>query len=543
MSNCDVLNSPIRFLGATVLSFNTTLGLGASESTLSVDLVEDCENGDLFQPSNGLITVGDSVYFGAGTFTFGGILKDWNLSQGGGGKTFKVNISDPRQLLENCVVVIDSYLGLPTTANNYINVYRHYEGKVLDGSCNSFGTSKSTERGMPYTKIIEGLTQMNPTIYAPTGSSYTINWSSFPQGIPEYFKIPGPSVTILQLLSNVCDVLGYEFYVELLAGNNINIGLISLNSQPSSFEGLVSMYNGTAIELSYGQELRNEVTKTVLFGQQQYYASIVKRFQHYFGSDLVNGKYEPVVPIARDQNDCGFWLNKKTNDLDASLTNKIGDGPYLIHELDIRAALSNMDLWILRVCDKNAAKPAGLPGTMLNTKIKDIFFAGIADILKDVRDAMKTLEETNQDNDATPEKKKEAETKVKHSIDALIQPHQGILKTFKNKEKTKDLDIIFNWVRNLGTTYYGKQFIAPLEHPVCYNRLDDNAELTFSDVPTNEGAWIEYTGSVLGLSEPDLSFFRQTDGRVEPFALYNVDGAAPDKKPNNQPEPEKLPKD
>jgi hypothetical protein len=303
------------------------------------------------------------------------------------------------------------------------------------------------------------------------------------------------------------------------------------------------MYNGTAIELSYGQELRNEVTKTVLFGQQQYYASIVKRFQHYFGSDLVNGKYEPVVPIARDQNDCGFWLNKKTNDLDASLTNKIGDGPYLIHELDIRAALSNMDLWILRVCDKNATKPASLQGTMLNTKIKDVFFAGIADILKDVRAAMETLKDTNEDAEATDDQKKEAETKVKHSIDALIQPRQGILKTFKDKEKTKDLDIIFNWVRNLGITYYGKQFIAPLEHPVCYNRLDDNAELTFSDVPTNEGAWIEYTGSVLGLSEPDLSFFRQTDGRVEPFALYNVDGAAPDNKPNNQPEPEKLPKD
>lgn len=534
MSNCDILDSPIRFLGATVLSFNTTLGLGASESTLSVDLVEDCDNGDLFEPSNGLVTVGDAVYFGAGTFVFGGILKDWNVSQGGGGQTFKVNVSDPRQLLENCVVVIDSYLGAPTTANNYINVYRHYEASVLDGNCNAFGSSGSTERGMPYTKIIEGLTQMNPTIYAPTGSSYTINFSSFPQGIPEYYRIPGPSVTILQLLSNICDILGYEFYVQLSPGNKIDIGLISLNSQPSSFEGLITAYDGLATELSYGQELRNEITKTVLFGQQQHYASIVKRFQHYFGADLVDKIYIPVVPIARD--DCGFWLNKKTDDVNAPLTNKIGDGPFLIHELDIRAALSNMDLWVLRVFDTNQKKPDDLQGETLNSKLIKVFGGDVGAALKGVREAMEEAKNAPEG----PEKKAK-ETAVRNTTDRLMQPHQGIVKMFKDKEKSKDLDTIFNWIRNLGQTFYGKQFIAPLEQKVCFYRPNDSAELTFSDVPTNEGAWVEYNGSILGLSEPNLSFFRQTDGRVEPFALYNVDGKAPDKKPNNQPEPEKLP--
>jgi hypothetical protein len=44
MSNCKIISEPIRFLGATVLSFNSTLGLGSSESTLNVDLIEDCAN-------------------------------------------------------------------------------------------------------------------------------------------------------------------------------------------------------------------------------------------------------------------------------------------------------------------------------------------------------------------------------------------------------------------------------------------------------------------------------------------------------------------
>ena len=47
------LTQPIKFLGATVLSFNTTLGLGQQESSLTVQLIEDCEGEtpDLFLPN------------------------------------------------------------------------------------------------------------------------------------------------------------------------------------------------------------------------------------------------------------------------------------------------------------------------------------------------------------------------------------------------------------------------------------------------------------------------------------------------------------
>ena len=179
MSNCDIIYAPLKFLGATVLSFNTNLGLGSSESTLNVDLIEDCEDNDSFMPNDGTILVGAPVYFNAGAFLFGGVLTNWTISQGPSGKTFNAKVVDPRQLLENTIVIVDSYVGTPIQTTNYFNVYAGYESEVLNGNCNVFGTSKSSERGMPYRKIIEKLQQMNPTICSPTGYQFTIDFSSF----------------------------------------------------------------------------------------------------------------------------------------------------------------------------------------------------------------------------------------------------------------------------------------------------------------------------------------------------------------------------
>jgi hypothetical protein len=308
----DIITQPVKFLGATVLSFNATLGWGSSqESSLNVDLVEDCEFGDKFMPSEGSVVVGSPIYFSAGLFTFGGILTNWTVSQGGGGKTFNVKAVDPRQLLENVEVVVDSYLGAPLQGLNYFNVYAEYESTTLDGNCAVFGTASNNERGMPYSKIIEKLLQMNPSIYSPTGYEFTVNFASFPQGIPEYYRITGPSTTLLQLLQDACDVAGYDFYVDLLPGNIISVGLINLKQQPNSFNSIISAYDGTATELSYGQELRNEKTRAMIIGEKQHYLSYVTKFNFFFGTDIIGNELVPVIPYREEY--CGFWIRKKVD--------------------------------------------------------------------------------------------------------------------------------------------------------------------------------------------------------------------------------------
>ena len=497
----DIITQPIKFLGATVLSFNSSLGLGASESSMNVDLVEDCEAGDLFLPKNGSVIVGAPVYLNAGAFNFGGVLTSWSYAQGGSGRTYNAKIVDPRQLLENTVVIVDSYLGNPVQAINYFNAYAYYESQVLQGNCNVFGDSMSGERGMPYQMVIQALLGMSPVIYAPTGYAYTINFASFPQGLPEYYRVVGPSVTILQMLQDVCDVLGYDFYVTLAPGNIITIGIVDLRAPPPSFGNIIAAYDGFATDLSYGQELRNETTKTVLFGEKQHYLSLVTKFNHFFGEDIVSGVAVPVVPFKYDVN--GFWISKKIDSLNLMLADPLGgNGPYTIHELDIRTAMASQNSWRARVMDP------GIAGS---------FNAAVRAKFPELSDQMprQVLVDGNI-------------IEVRGMADAANQPNAANVGANK-PDVLKELEKIWSFIKNLGDTYYGKQFITPLNQLVCYYQ-DPNSvvgEKIFTDVPTNAGGWVDDGTPVLGLSDPELGLFREDDGRISCFALFDVGGQVP----------------
>lgn len=505
----DVITSPIKFLGATVLSFNSTLGLGMSESSLTVDLIEDCEATppDLFLPANDLITVGADVYFdttpSGGKFFFGGVLSSWTGSQGSGGRTFNVKVVDPRQLLENTAVIIDSYLGDPIVGVNYINAYAAWEKPVLDGNCAVYGTSFSSERGMPYQKIIEVLQSLNPEIYSPTGYKFNIDFSTFPQNLPEFYRVAGPSVSILQLLQDVCDVMGYEFYVSLSPGALISIGLIDIKNPPGSFGNIIASYNGIATDLSYGQELRNEKTKAVLFGEKVHYLSGVQNFNFYFGEDLVGtdpAKFVPVIPFKTD--DCGFWIKKKIDQLNLSLEKPFpNNGPFEISEFDIRTAMASYQTWINRVMEVK------IPGTF-NAEIRKQW----PEAVEDIKAVNKTI--TNQADAAASAMVDRVQNQRKGARDGMMP------------STAADLQRVHQFVKNLGDTFYGKQFFCRLDQLICYYQSEDFSETVFSDIPTQDGGWVEDGTPVLGLTDPDLGQFRQDDNRVGCFAVFTINGQA-----------------
>jgi len=503
----DIITSPIKFLGATVLSFNTSLGLGsAQESSLNVDLVEDCDVGDVFLPPTGANSaqVGAPVYFSTGLldgsgFSFNGLLTNWTGTQGGSGRTFNVKVVDPRQLLENFVVIIDSYLGPPTIGVNYCNVYASYEGGVLGGNCDTFGSSGSTEKGTPYTKIINKLKQLNPTLCSPTGYNFTIDWNSFPAGTPEYYRIPGPSISILQLLQDVCGVLGLEFYVYMDVGAVIKIGTIDLKIPPTSFGNIIAEFDGKATDLSYGQELRNEVTKAVLFGEKQHYLSPVHKFNYYFGEEWDGNDFIPVIPFKFDE--CyGFWIRKRIKDLNITLNKPIkGDGPYEISEQDIKAAMASYEAWWTRVTNKNIK--GGLNKAIVkNYNLND----------EGVRKVFENVKKDQSIDD---------EVRYKALVDIFNCPTKA--KTIADAFQ-EDLQNIHSFVQNLGNTYYGKQFFTPLNEKICYYKGENFQEKIFSSDPTNAGGWVNTGTPVLGLSDPDLGTFRETDDRISCFAVFAI---------------------
>ena len=532
----DIITSPIKFLGATVLSFNTSLGLGsAQESSLNVDLIEDCEKGDVFLPAAGDVNfqVGAPVYFSTsvdGTgFNFGGVLTNWTVTQGGSGKTFNVKVVDPRQLLENTVVIIDSYNGPPVKSINYFNIYAQQEG----GGCSSFGSSGSTEKGTPYTSIINGLQGMSdsitdtegntvstpPIIYSPTGYRFHINFESFPQGIPEYYRLSGPSVTVSQLIQDACGVLGLEFYCYLTVGvlpdgnqiGIINIGTIDLKIAPTSFSNIIAQFDGVATDLSYGQELRNEVTKAVMFGEKQHYLSPVYQFNYYFGEDWNGNQFVPVIPFKFDQ--CyGFWISKKLDELNITLNKPMQNRAYEISEQDIRAAMASYSVWWDRVTNGQIVGD-------LNKAIRDNYQ------LND-QNVRKVFEAVAQDPDI------DDAVRFKPLADIFGGPNKA--KAVKDVI-SEDLQKIHSFVQNLGTTYYGKQWFTPLNETICYYKGEKFQELIFSSEPTNAGGWVDYGTPVLGLTDPDLASFRETDDRISSFAVFAInDGDVPaaDKEEN-----------
>ena len=523
------LSSPVTFLNATVLSFNGNLGIGGEESSLTVELVEDCETtppqffGNTLAEREALI--GKPVIFpdssGGMAFAFSGIVTNWNTNDSSSGKTYTVTLTDPRRLLDNVSVIVDTYSGSIADAPNMYNVYGSYEpqASVSSGNCGLFGSSGVIkDRGMPYSKIVSKLSSWpgGLIIYTPTGYSLTVNLSALPSSLPEYYRANGPAISLLQIITDVCEATGNDFYVYLEAGV-VKVGLIDLKQNPTSFNWIQN-YGGDAVtERSFGRELRVEKQKTLIFGEKIHYLNMAKELVPFFGE---NESCEAVTAI--EGGSCGFKVLVNTAPLAASLRNPgvfAGAGDLFVSEVDLRC---NYDLWEERIMrgptenlsefDKKAkawfeangvpAKPAdgfnaaerGIKPESANSAVGDLFANNV-----NASSAKLTEERVNED------KKK-----------------------------------IFGYLESLKETYYGKQFLAKLNERICYKASKDiiasnggssgsciTSEMFYSSEPTNDGGWVETGGSVMGVQDPYLGFFRQEDGRVGAFGLFSVSGDTP----------------
>lgn len=524
------LTAPLKFLNSTVISFSVSLGFGASsETTLTVDLVDDCTTNDGFLPYvSGLnYGVGMPVYFPDNSeqmpgFNFGGVLSSWTRQKNSSGLTYNAIIKDPKQLLENTLIIIDSLITGPIYHVNYYNAYAYWEQEVLySNNCTNYGLSGSNEKGMTYYQIINTLSSMNIDIYPSTYGTYPyaykVDFSTFPgiaagtRSLPQWYRVAGPGISILQLLEDICNVLAYEFYVYLVKVGNIHyirIGLIDLNQLPGSFSNILDSF-AEYTDISYGQEFRNEKSKMVLVGDSVHYLVPTVVFDHFFGEDTYIDEstgftlIKPVVPYGYD--DCGFWINKKIDALNTSLANPFpSNGPYQLSELDIRSAMSSYEMWIARVLDANT------PGSF-NEAIRNKYAAGVSNM----QSVIATFSGLGEGLDTT--------FSIAHNLsDGTSNPTSP--NEFRNKpEIVEELKKMHNFVNNLGSTYYGKQYITRIQNQKVCKKYDSDTNTTiYSDVPTNNGGWIDNNISVLGLSEPELTHFRTEDNRIKGFAQFTL---------------------
>lgn len=535
---CEPCIGKCKFLGCSVVGFNGSIGWNTQESMVNVDLVEvQCPiPGDPeFIPEvfTGADLIGYPVYFTCGGFFFGGLLQNWTYQSNSGGRTYNVKVIDPRQILEQCVLIIDTYAGPPARTLNYFNVYGFYEEEVYKNkNCDFFGTSESTERGMPYNKIMEALKQMNPTICTPVGANLTIDWSTFDIPVPEYFKIAGPSITILQLIVDICEEAGYDFFVTLEPGDIVRIYPVSLKRYDPIEDNLFFGFNNV-IDFTYGKELRIAKTRNLLFGEQQHYLDVVyfgieegspgaevqyvfngvtgekqyslgnpgdntDPFEFYFGEEVdpETGDGIPIVPYKREFGQ--FWVNIDIRKLNVNLVVPLPVDRINVCEYDIRTAMSSFDsFWSWTA---HESTPSELGKTMQS----------VWPITYSPKNVMRRLNESAVTAgyaiaDLTSMPNTDRATANLHSWPPILE----------------DIKKIHEWIAEFGRTYYGRQYLVRLNEKVCVkDHPEDFGEKMYTDTPTNDGGWVEPGIPVMGLQDPDLGIFRTDDDRVGPFALF-----------------------
>jgi hypothetical protein len=210
------------FLGASIVSFSTSLGWNEESSTLNVRLVEDNINGDLFLPShNGNESyIGKPVLFEYENWKFYGILQSWVKSNEiSGMPIYDVTVTDPRSILDGAHVVIDGFTLSGGDSQTVIrqempallNVFDFMENEPYG----AFGASQVNDAGMYWNNVKGGIYGIEEK-YGPIryrGVSYYLDLDSLPNP-PLFYRIPGPSLSVMEMVSLLCQDSGCDFYVE-----------------------------------------------------------------------------------------------------------------------------------------------------------------------------------------------------------------------------------------------------------------------------------------------------------------------------------------
>jgi len=255
------------FLGASIRGFNASMGWGSQASTCTVELVEDPVNGDNFDPPR----VGTAVNFDYDGWHFGGLLQSYSQQYGQqGNPVFSVQIQDPRELLAGVQLILNDYTGGTGGVPNLYNIYGYLE--ALYG----FGGSQVNKAGIPWWLVRDSFwnLQLAKPIYF-RGAYFRFDPFVNLGLLPNYYRIPGDSISVLDYVQNICEAIACDFAVEMYpysnsetsAVNLIQVRLIRRNIVPANnaINRFVRDTEG-AVTKSSGYELSNEVTSRFVVG-------------------------------------------------------------------------------------------------------------------------------------------------------------------------------------------------------------------------------------------------------------------------------------
>lgn len=507
--------------------------------------------------------IGSPIYVRVEDWEFSGLLQSYEQTNDqGSNPTFRIKIVDPRTILEGAQVIMSDYAGKTFDTPNVFNAYGFAEsfgnvcelknilGAYFGSPAGAFGGALTNDNGIQWNVLKEAISvltsalptytntlgfsqygrlayvgnevpgygamkadyyDINSTYYFPSLSPwvafYLLDFSEIPAA-PSYYRLTGTSMSLLDIISNVCQDAGCDYYIELIpikVGNIIlkviKIRVAIRGTQPDL--GAIEQFidaAGNVISKSFGRELRNEVTSQFIIGGNV--DSIYQADKTLLVEEgLLDDDQDIVIPywgLDRDGNiipteyDTDDKLNFTVDltQLNTLLYQPLGINEAKITEYELQAALTGQDAWI--------AIASGLPSDLGN----ELQIAGILDP-KRILDTLNKI--------GFPH----------HLIVPGKKAGGGVINfdDFKNESnKLKDIETIYNFVLNYARDFYGKKFVVRV--PYTCTKIDTESFSTETSESPGDSGWTE-EGSVIGLDRSLLDVFSDDVGKIYPFVRYD----------------------
>ena len=299
---CEITSN--TFLNCYVSGFTGKLGYGASESSVTIDLVErigdpcpvacypalpECPTpSPACDPSDCTYSgrLGNIYTFQIGSFCFRGLLTTHNYSESEGGYKYSVTLTDGRSALSSVAVILnDFYLNVPDTMKpNIINAVYELESSIGDDTCLSGNRCKDfmlsgagPHKGMLVKRALQAIN--GKLCQMPvSGSCLIIDVTMIIGIVSTVERVTSSDSNVLELISLACESSGYDFFIEIKDNKIVAVPInkkVAINDDDLykfihtlSTDNLVSDRN-------YGQELTFAKNKKIVMGEQYHYLTVV----------------------------------------------------------------------------------------------------------------------------------------------------------------------------------------------------------------------------------------------------------------------------
>jgi len=491
-------------------------------------------------------------------FEFAGLIQSYNIQDNPQGRNvLTVNMISPGVVLEGTQVIVDGYADSTEGIKNIINVYGfleslgEFEGFAcpdLDGfgSPNGgFGFSRKTERGLPWDLLkrgvqvllggrysggtnlfaeLPGVMTFRPGLSSGkygsiTSDKYIVDIEDIPAANDINYRINGPTITMLELISQVCGDAGCDYYVDLLptkdAGtlgplvNVIKIRVVSRVAQANNaalqdINDFIQSQDGLVSQQSLGEEMRAETTAGFIIGSQ--------KEQLYEAFANSNPDFSNIIPYfgpavsqitwgADEYSDAQWYVNIDYSNvqLETAFTVPVTQ---LDTETLLCAALGDFQSFWTWVFSYGQGTQPWYYATVVLGISPAAFYNSVS---------------------RGTSNKKPNTGKV-----------TGMPAELRTSSFFRDLNRVYDFIHTISEEYYGKAFLVNVPFVCVYKDTDTN-KLVYSDLPVQDG-WREPAGTssvvggsvsngqlmglTVGTSATDF-FANSENGKLQAFLRWN----------------------